>query len=75
MTHPDLAIRNVLLHGTGHMSLTFNGRVVHEIASLLAHLDEDGATVTAGVSSIDAGPTATTPANRHTSHIGASTTA
>ncbi len=47
--HPDLTVRNVLLRGVGHMSLPIDGRVVHEIATLLAHLDEDGATVTAGV--------------------------
>ena len=52
--HPDLSARNVLLKGVGHMSLPIDGRVVREIASLLAHLDEDGATVTAGVTSIDA---------------------
>ena len=48
--HPDLVARNVLLRGVGHMSLPIDGRVVHEIATLLAHLDEDGSTVTAGVS-------------------------
>jgi hypothetical protein len=32
--------------------------VVREIAALLAHLDEDGTTVTAGVTSIDAVPSA-----------------
>ena len=51
--HPDLAARNVLLRGVGHMSLPIDGRVVHSIATLLAHLDEDGSTVHAGVSSID----------------------
>jgi pimeloyl-ACP methyl ester carboxylesterase len=52
--HPDLTARNVLLRGIGHMSLPIDGRVVHSIATLLAHLDEDGTTVTAGVTSIDA---------------------
>ena len=47
--HPDLSARNVLLRGVGHMSLPIDGRVVREITSLLAHLDEDGTTVTAGV--------------------------
>lgn len=56
--HPDLAARNVLLRGVGHMSLPIDGRVVHQIATLLAHLDEDGTTVTAGVSPIDALPAA-----------------
>lgn len=52
--HPDLSARNVLLRGVGHMSLPIDGRVVREIATLLAHLDEDGSTVTAGVTRIDA---------------------
>jgi len=55
--HPDLLARNVLLRGVGHMSLPIDGRVVREIAAALAHLDEDGSTVTAGVTSIDAVPT------------------
>ena len=52
LDHPDLAARNVLLRGTGHMSLTFDGRVVREISQLLAHLDEDGVTLTADVTPI-----------------------
>ena len=52
--HPDLAARNVLLRGVGHMSLPIDGRVVHQIATLLAHLDEDGSTLTPGVSPIGA---------------------
>ncbi len=56
LEHPDLLARNVLLRGIGHMSLPIDGRVVREIAVLLAHLDEDGATLTAGVTSIDATP-------------------
>ncbi|HUR52127.1 MAG TPA: hypothetical protein VMZ11_08390, partial [Mycobacteriales bacterium] len=59
LEHPDLLARNVLLRGVGHMSLPINPRVVREIAGLLAHLDEAGDTVTAGVTSIDA--TAATP--------------
>ena len=50
--HPDLSARNVLLRGVGHMSLPIDGRVVREIAALLAHLDEDGSTLTPGVSNI-----------------------
>ena len=61
LDHPDLVVRNVLLRGTGHMSLTFDGRVVREISQLLAHLDEDGSTMTAGVTPIDA-TAATLPA-------------
>lgn len=56
--HPDLIARNILLRGVGHMSLPFDGRVVRELATLLAHLDEDGSTVTAGVSSIAGQPPA-----------------
>lgn len=40
--HPDLAARNVAVAGVGHMSLPIHGRVVRDIAQLLAHLDEDG---------------------------------
>jgi triacylglycerol lipase len=50
--HADLSARNVLMRGVGHMSLPIDGRIVHEIATLLAHLDEDGGTVTPGVTSI-----------------------
>jgi triacylglycerol lipase len=59
--HADLMARNVLLRGVGHMSLPIDRRVVREITALLAHLDEDGATVTAGVSSITAAPPAAVP--------------
>ena len=61
IAHPDLQARNVSLQGVGHMSLPIHGPVVREIAALLAHLDEDGATVTAGVTPITAGGS-TTPA-------------
>jgi pimeloyl-ACP methyl ester carboxylesterase len=57
--HADLTVRNVLLRGVGHMSLPIDGRVVREIAGLLAHLGEDGITVTPGITRIDgaaAGP-------------------
>lgn len=47
--HPDLTARNVPLRGVGHMSLPIHGPVVHEITTLLAHLEEDGSTLTAGV--------------------------
>lgn len=52
--HPDLQARNVALRGVGHMSLPIAGQVVHEIATLLAHLDEDGRTCTAGVTTLTA---------------------
>jgi pimeloyl-ACP methyl ester carboxylesterase len=50
--HPDLAARNVLVRGVGHMSLPVDGRVVHEISTTLAHLDAEGHTVAAGATSI-----------------------
>ena len=76
LDHPDLAARNVLLHGTGHMSLPFDGRVVHEIATLLAHLDEDGATVTAGWTPIAAAIPTISPTTRpRAAHRGTSTPA
>jgi len=39
ITHPDLAARNVLVRGAGHLSLPVDGRVVREIGLALAHLD------------------------------------
>jgi triacylglycerol lipase len=51
--HPDLSARNVLLRGVGHMSLPIDGRVVHSIATLLAHLDEGGSTLLPGVARLD----------------------
>jgi triacylglycerol lipase len=76
LDHPDLPVRNVLLRGVGHMSLPIDGRVVHEIATLLAHLDEDGSTVTPGVTRLDGagGPAPVPPAPRRSAE-GASTTA
>ncbi len=68
LEHPDLMARNVLVSGVGHMSLPISGRVTHEISTLLAHLDEDGATVTAGVTQLlgsgahEPAPTAAAPA-------------
>jgi triacylglycerol lipase len=56
--HADLRARNILLRGVGHMSLPIDRRVVREITALLAHLDEDGATVTPGVTPITAAPPA-----------------
>ena len=60
--HPDLAVRNVPLRGVGHMSLPIHGRVVHEIATLLAHLDEDGSTLSAGVTTLASAAPAPAPA-------------
>ena len=61
LDHADLSVRNVLLRGVGHMSLPIDGRVVHEIATLLAHLDEDGSTRTAGVTHLSAESPAAAP--------------
>ena len=52
LAHPDLTVHNVLLRGVGHMSLPIDGRVVHEIAMLLAYLDPDGTTRVPGVTNI-----------------------
>ena len=52
ITHPDLAARNVLVSGVGHVSLPISARIVREIANTLAHLDTDGTTVAAGVTPI-----------------------
>ena len=70
--HPDLQARNVLLRGVGHMSLPIDGRVVHEIAFLLAHLDEDGNTLTPGVTPIDAAPPVVSTAAARASRAGRS---
>jgi pimeloyl-ACP methyl ester carboxylesterase len=61
LDHPDLAARNVPLRGVGHMSLPISGQVVHEIATLLAHLDEDGRTQTPGVTTLTPSEPAVAP--------------
>lgn len=38
--HPDLDARNVLVHGVGHLSLPVDGRVIREIGTALATLDD-----------------------------------
>lgn len=50
LEHPDLDVRNISLHGVGHLSLPIVGSVVHGISTALAHLDSDGHTLTPGVS-------------------------
>lgn len=52
MNHPDLTVRNIGIHGTGHMSLPINGDVVHGISTMLAHLGADGSLLTAGVTEL-----------------------
>lgn len=63
LDHPDLRVRNVLLRGVGHTSLPIDRRVIREITGLLAHLDEDGATVAEAVVPLDA-PAPEAPARR-----------
>jgi triacylglycerol lipase len=49
LDHPDLYVRNVRVHGVGHMSLPLDGQVVHEISAVFSQLDWDGTTLSAGV--------------------------
>jgi triacylglycerol lipase len=55
IVHPDLSVRNVLVRGVGHMSLPIQGRLVHEISTALSQLDQQGHTLTRGVTTLDAG--------------------
>ncbi|MDT7571184.1 MAG: triacylglycerol lipase, partial [Actinomycetota bacterium] len=64
LDHADLMARNVALRGVGHMSLPISGQVVHEIATLLAHLDEDGRTQTPGVTTLTPAEPAPAPPPR-----------
>lgn len=50
--HPDLTARNIKVTSVGHNSLPIDGRVVHEICTILAHLDPDGSTVAEGATPI-----------------------
>lgn len=52
LEHPDLSVRNVDLHGVGHMSLPILGSVVHGISTTLAQLDTEGHTLTPGVTEL-----------------------
>ena len=45
--HPDLAARNVLVHGVGHMSLSFHRVVLDEVTATLAGLRGPAAPVSA----------------------------
>lgn len=40
IVHPDLRVRNVPVHGVGHMSLTNDGGIAFQIAAALAQLDD-----------------------------------
>ena len=55
LEHPDLAARNVELHGVGHMSSPILGSVVHGISTTLALLDSEGHTLSAGVTELPRG--------------------
>ena len=55
LDHPDLAARNLLVRGVGHLSLPAHGRVVHEVCAALAHLETDGSTRTPGITAIGPG--------------------
>jgi len=68
LEHPDLQVRNVLIKGVGHMSLPVDGRVVHEIATTLAHLDPDGSTSQPGVTSLTHRTGTVTRPNRRIPH-------
>jgi hypothetical protein len=52
LVHPDLTVRNVEMHGVGHMSLPISGHIVHGISTTLAHLGVDGSLLTAGVTEL-----------------------
>ena len=54
--HADLNARNVFVASVGHNSLPVDGRVVHEICTTLAHVDQDGSTVAEGATSIASAP-------------------
>jgi pimeloyl-ACP methyl ester carboxylesterase len=54
LDHPDLAVRNVLVRGRGHLSIPIDGDVVHGISTVLSQLDSDGTTLQAGVTPLDA---------------------
>jgi triacylglycerol lipase len=49
LVHPDLHVRNVLVHGVGHLSLPINTRVAREVAQVLSELNADGTAASAGV--------------------------
>jgi triacylglycerol lipase len=43
LDHPDLNVRNLAVHGVGHLSMPHNGRIAFTIAGALRQLDHDGA--------------------------------
>ena len=71
LRHPDLSVRNIRLHGVGHISLPIVGDVAHGISTALAELDQHGSTVTAGVTPIAPRPRAAPGSARGASREGA----
>ena len=78
LRHPDLSVRNIRLHGVGHISLPIVGDVAHGISTALAELDQHGGTVTAGVTPLATRPRpgrpasgrqSADPAGRHTARV------
>ena len=51
--HPDLAVRNISVHGVGHLSMPNNGRIAFQIASALQELDPNGTQTTHQVADAD----------------------
>jgi triacylglycerol lipase len=45
LDHPDLNVRNIAVHGVGHMSMPHNGGIAFQIAAALRELDPNGTTV------------------------------
>lgn len=74
LEHPDLAVRNVAVHGVGHVSLPASGQVVRGIVAALALLSPEGRTVTAGVTPLasarEARPARPAPPGRRTAPSG-----
>lgn len=54
LSHPDLTVRNELVHGVGHLSLPINGDVVQRVSEALSELNSDGSTLQAGVTALHA---------------------
>jgi triacylglycerol lipase len=44
LDHPDLNVRNIAVHGVGHLSMPSNGRIAFSIAHALRQLDPDETT-------------------------------
>lgn len=55
LRHPDLAGRNIKLHGVGHISMPIVGTVVQGISEALAQLDHEGHTTREGATPISPG--------------------